>query len=127
MAPLDKNDADYSPEYTLVLIGRFIQKFAERYSTKGNSEFDKANSWKTQAARLTESLDFFRNRYPKNTFIQEMSLTYIDFLLAVEKGQTDFKAVNVEDKLNVWMRDPTKIKRFFKSKPNSALPERVGG
>ena len=56
-----------------------------------------------------------------------MSLTYIDFLLAVEKGQTDFKAVNVEDKLNVWMRDPTKIKRFFKSKPNSALPERVGG
>ncbi len=127
MAPLDKNDTDYSPEYTVVLIGRFIQNFAERYSTKGNSEFDKANSWKTQAARLNESLDFFRNRYPKNKFIQEMSLTYIDFLLAVEKGQTDFKAVNVEDRLNVWMRDPTTIKRFFKSKPNSALPEKAGG
>jgi hypothetical protein len=124
LAPLDKNDTDYSPEYSFVLIGRFMQKYAERYSTKGNNEFDKANAWKTQAARLNESIEFFRARYPKNKFIQEMAPIYIDFLTAVEKGLTEFKPVNVEDKLNGWMRDPSATKRFFKSKPDSALPER---
>ena len=125
LAPLDKNDSDYSPEYSFVLIGRFMQKYAERYSTKGNNEFDKANAWKTQAARLNESIEFFRARYPKNKFIQEMAPIYTDFLTAVEKGLTEFKPVNVEDKLNGWMRDPTTTKRFFKSKPDSALPERT--
>lgn len=124
LAPIDRMDADYVPEYTTYWMGRFLQNYSRIYTE------NRANpvAWKTQAARLIESLDGFRQRYPRNKFIQEMVVIYLDYLTTIEKGAAEPRPFpNIEEKLEEWRRNPANPKLFFRSKPDSGLPEKMAG
>jgi|GEM_PF-3963920 len=124
LAPLDRNDAEYVPEYTVYWIGRFMQNYSRIYTENSKAAYP----WKSQAARLSESLTYFRQRYPRNKLVQEMIEIYLDFLAGVEKGANEPKPLpNIEEKLAIMLRDPSFKKQFFKSKPDSAIVEKAPG
>lgn len=121
--PLDKNDTDYVPEYSIYWMGRFLQTFSREYVEKKSNPLP----WKTQAARLSESIENFRLRFPKSKYVQELAAIYLDFLGGIEKGAGEPKPlINIEDKLNALEGNPATPKRFFRSKADSALPEKMG-
>lgn len=124
LAPLNRRDTDFVPEYAVYWMGRFLQNYSRIYTEAFKAQYP----WKSQAARLSESLTYFRQRYKNNKQVQEMMEIYLDFLAGVEKGPNEPKPLpNIEEKLANMLRDPSFKKQFFNSKPDTAIVEKAPG
>jgi hypothetical protein len=107
----------YRPSYAAPFVGSFLVEFGTRYVGEKDPS-DRTETWKVQAARLTEALNAWKADNSMDAYIAGLVGKAVPLLRDMESGRTATPGA-----LGTWLekQEPPKVNRLFEDDPASVV------